>query len=527
MKFEDLLMQPTEDKQKRAHLEEEVDKLEGELDRELKLNKILQCALQGPIQSCSCLSSVLPLQVQGLLAELSAVEEEITLLEKKVDELKFNLYREKQQTQFCDGEQLLELQPQWSQEKQKYLLGREVERMELRDFGSPTRLQSYSDSRNYKTSRERREFLRSSKDIRSMSLTMSSGYISESSRYLENSHFEEEFSNEKPNMLSEELIKCLIGIYIKLNQDLGSEGSAMIPKHSLSCMNSKGFSKISFNCIVPTFPFDDDTLYLQPYGTLIGYDDTISSYGPYKNFIQITRNSLATNCISECFSAMKKMRYLMHKLSNADLTFLTYQQKLAFWINIYNASIMHAYLQHGLPSTHEKLLTLMNKAAINVGGIVLNALAIEHFILRHPSDSVHSPTDEKETLVRHAYGLKYPEPNVTFALCRGSWSSPALRVYTGDEVVNELWRARQEYLEASVGVNSKKKIMVPKLLQWHMRDFADDLESLLEWIYSQLPQSASVKGLVGECLKSETKFPLTKKVEIQPYASEFRYLVPL
>lgn len=27
------------------------------------------------------------------------------------------------------------------------------------------------------------------------------------------------------------------------------------------------------------------------------------------------------------------------------------------------------------------------KAAINVGGIVLNALAIEHFILRHPSDT--------------------------------------------------------------------------------------------------------------------------------------------
>ncbi|WOG93932.1 hypothetical protein DCAR_0313220 [Daucus carota subsp. sativus] len=507
----------------------QVDKLEGELDRELKLNKILQCALQGPVQSCPCLSPVLPLQVQGLLAELAAVEEEITLLERKVDELKLSLYRERQQTQLGEGLQLLELQPQLSKEKRKHLLGREAERMEFRKFGSPTRLQSYSDYRNHRTSKERREFLRSSKDIRSMSLTMSNaGYITESSRSLENSLLEEEISSEKPNVLSEELIKCLIGIYIKLNQDtLGSGGSSMIPKHSLSCMNSKGFSKISFNCIVPTFPFDDDTLYLQPYGTLIGFDDSISSYGPYKNFIQITSNSLATNCISECYTAMKKLRFLMHKLCNVDLTFLTYQQKLAFWINIYNASIMHAYLQHGLPSTHEKLLTLMNKAAINVGGIVLNALAIEHFILRHPSDSVHSPTDEKETLVRHAYGLKYPEPNVTFALCRGSWSSPALRVYTGDEVVNELWRARQEYLEASVGVTSKKKIMVPKLLQWHMRDFADDMESLLEWIYSQLPQSASVKGLVGECLKSETKFPVTKKVEIQPYASEFRYLVPM
>ena len=139
--------------------------------------------------------------------------------------------------------------------------------------------------------------------------TCLAGYITESSRSLENSLLEEEISSEKPNVLSEELIKCLIGIYIKLNQDtLGSGGSSMIPKHSLSCMNSKGFSKISFNCIVPTFPFDDDTLYLQPYGTLIGFDDSISSYGPYKNFIQITSNSLATNCISECYTAMKKLR---------------------------------------------------------------------------------------------------------------------------------------------------------------------------------------------------------------------------
>ncbi|KAK1366108.1 hypothetical protein POM88_041669 [Heracleum sosnowskyi] len=114
-------------------------------------------------------------KVQGLLAELTAVEEEITLLERKVDELKLNIYREKQQTQLCDGEQLLELQPQWSREKQKHLLGREAERMVLKSFGSPTRLQSYSDYRNNRTSREMRQFLRSFKDIRSMSFTMSSG----------------------------------------------------------------------------------------------------------------------------------------------------------------------------------------------------------------------------------------------------------------------------------------------------------------------------------------------------------------
>ncbi|WRX11565.1 protein of unknown function DUF547 - like 4 [Theobroma cacao] len=181
--------------------------------------------------------------------------------------------------------------------------------------------------------------------------------------------------------------------------------------------------------------------------------------------------------------------------------------------------------------------TFLIQAALNVGGIVLNALAIEHFVLRHPCESKYviadshitykGPMDEKEMLLRHAYGLGYPEPNVTFALCRGSWSSPALRIYTADEVVNELGRARVEYLEASVGVTNKRKILVPRLLQWHMRDFADDMESLLEWIYSQLPRSASLKRLIMECLNKETKSLMTRMVEVQHYESEFRYLLPL
>lgn len=101
-----------------------------------------------------------------------------------------------------------------------------------------------------------------------------------------------------------------------------------------------------------------------------------------------------------------------------------------------------------------------------------------------------------------------------------------LRVYTAEEVVNELERAKVEYLEASVGVTSKRKILVPKLLQRHMRDFADDMESLLEWIYSQLPYSGSLKRLMMECLNAETKTPIAKLAETQPYNSEFRYLLP-
>jgi len=78
-------------------------------------------------------------------------------------------------------------------------------------------------------------------------------------------------------------------------------------------------------------------------------------------------------------------------------------------------------------------------------------------------------------------------------------------VYTSDDVVNQLGRAKVEYLEASVGITSKRKILVPKLLEWHKHDFADEMESLLEWIYCQLPRSGSLKRATMECLIKETK----------------------
>lgn len=179
-----------------------------------------------------------------------------------------------------------------------------------------------------------------------------------------------------------------------------------------------------------------------------------------------------------------------------------------------------------MPASPDKLLKLLNKAAVNVGGIILNALAIEHFILRHSSENTDGAIDD-EGLLRHAYGLGYPEPNVTFALCRGSWFSPALRVYTADNVTNELERAKIEYLEASVAITSKKKVVMPRLLLWHMRDFADDIESLLEWTYSQLPRSGSLKRAILECLSGDAKVPLVKMIEIQPNKTDFRYLLPV
>lgn len=92
-------------------------------------------------------------------------------------------------------------------------------------------------------------------------------------------------------------------------------------------------------------------------------------------------------------SSLLLFRNLINKLSTVDLRFMTYKEKLAFWINTYNACFMHvsfaepdyvkveylldlrkqytvqslwiwlfqAFLRYGLPSGPEKLLALMNK----------------------------------------------------------------------------------------------------------------------------------------------------------------------
>ncbi|KAF3952443.1 hypothetical protein ACB098_06G158300 [Castanea mollissima] len=526
MKFEDLLMQRSDERQKRLDLEEEVKKLQGVLDGEQALNRVLRFALQGPVSSHPSLSSMVPPEVRLILEELATVQEEILWLERKVEELKLILYKEREHNRERDTLHLTRLP-----EETQLLFGPE-NRSVLNDQRS--RSQNYDEFKKERMRKERRPSLGSVSEILSMSSTRFNEEYQMSRRHTRRlirnqHHINKESVIEKPNELSEKLVKCLISIFFELNQaSMEREGSAAVPKLTLPCMKSKGFmAKTTFNCKTSTFLFNDNTSNLDPYGKLPDFDGLVRDFGPYENFIQVTRSSLDIGRISERLPAMRKLRFLMHRLCNVDLTFLTYKQKLAFWINIYNACIMHAYLEHGLPSTQGKLLDIMNKAAVNVGGIVLNALAIEHFILRHPWESNQGLTDEKEMLLRHAYGLGYPEPNVTFALCRGSWSSPALRVYTPNEVVNELGKAKVEYLEASVGVTSKRKIIVPKLLQWHMRDFADDMESLLEWIYSQLPRSGSLKRLMMECLNGETRSPRTKMVEIQPYEFEFRYLLAL
>lgn len=98
-----------------------------------------------------------------------------------------------------------------------------------------------------------------------------------------------------------------------------------------------------------------------------------------------------------------------------------------------------------------------------------------------------------------------------------------VRVYTPSHVENELEAAKKDYLKAAVGISSSNKLVVPKLLDWYLLDFAKDLESLLDWICLQLPSELRKDAL--RCLESGSREPLSQSVQVLPFEFRFRYLI--
>ncbi|KAL2242061.1 UNVERIFIED_CONTAM: hypothetical protein Sindi_0324100 [Sesamum indicum] len=182
-----------------------------------------------------------------------------------------------------------------------------------------------------------------------------------------------------------------------------------------------------------------------------------------------------------------------------------------------------AFIAYGIPDSPEMVVELMQKATVNVGGHILNAITIEHFILRLPYHSQYTFSKGTKYDTRGMLGLEISEPLVTFALSCGSWSSPAVRVYTACQVENELETAKRDYLQAAVGIsNANKVIAIPKLLDWYLLDFAKDLESLLDWICLQLPSELGKEAM--KCIENMEDEPHLQTLHIIPYEFSFRYL---
>ncbi|OMO73860.1 hypothetical protein COLO4_26817 [Corchorus olitorius] len=157
-----------------------------------------------------------------------------------------------------------------------------------------------------------------------------------------------------------------------------------------------------------------------------------------------------------------------------------------------------AYLAYGVPRSDLKLFSLMQKALL----LALHKLKV---------------SDEQRKSAIDAY-----EPLVSFALSSGMYSSPAVRIYSAKNVREELEEAQRDFIRASVGVSSKGKLLVPKLLHCFAKGFVDD-SNLAVWISHYLPPHQA--AFVEQCISQRRQSLLgSRNCGILPFDSRFRYL---
>lgn len=137
------------------------------------------------------------------------------------------------------------------------------------------------------------------------------------------------------------------------------------------------------------------------------------------------------------------------ELQGVQLDTLTRDEALAFYINVYNALVIHAHVTLGKPTSLWGRLRFFDKVAYNIGGMHLSLNDIEQGILRGnrvgPGEwrkRFRSNSDPRMRLV-----MDPMDPRIHFALVCGAKSCPPIKLYSPDNVQEALTLAAQAFVE--------------------------------------------------------------------------------
>jgi hypothetical protein len=126
---------------------------------------------------------------------------------------------------------------------------------------------------------------------------------------------------------------------------------------------------------------------------------------------------------------------------------LSFNVKVSFFINLYNALVIHGFVVIGPPMNLYQRLFFYNHTLYGIGGHVYSLSDIEHGILRgnqKPPTSYTRVFNGQDR--RMANAVVVWDPRIHFALVRGTKSCNALQVYDADNLDDQLNRYISSFL---------------------------------------------------------------------------------
>ena len=192
------------------------------------------------------------------------------------------------------------------------------------------------------------------------------------------------------------------------------------------------------------------------------------------------------------------------ELQQVPLESLGSSERAAFFINIYNTLCLHSHLQNFMEMNGMSFwerISVFRRCSYKIAGKFFTMLQIEHGILRIGKPAEHLPFASiipklRSHDERHRFRLDEPLPLVMFALNCGTASSPPIRVYRTETLLQQLIVNAKEYLNNSVriqGTGKERTIVLPRLVGWYYRDFGDSERVMVKTIASWLPYAKQVE----------------------------------
>lgn len=190
---------------------------------------------------------------------------------------------------------------------------------------------------------------------------------------------------------------------------------------------------------------------------------------------------------------------LVQDLQRIDIFTLSVDETMSFFLNLYNAMVIHAVIRIGRPGVIDRRAFFTDFQYI-VGGYAYSLSTIENGILRSNRRQPYSfikPFNAGDK--RLELSLPKLNPLIHFGLCNGTRSSPTVRFFSPEGVEMELrYAAREFFLNGGIEVDlSKRTVYLTRIIKWYSMDFGQEKE-ILRWILSYL--EATKAGLLTHLL---------------------------
>ncbi|CAH2067614.1 unnamed protein product [Thlaspi arvense] len=289
---------------------------------------------------------------------------------------------------------------------------------------------------------------------------------------LGSSHIVDDPNFINPNKLSEDIMRCISSVYCTLSR-------SSTTRRNSACFSASPLSSVSNSSTIFSSKSNHDdkwSLHCASEDHLMNHSQDQGSVLPCGAVVvEALRVYLDDGSFGYAARLLQNFRSLVQNLEKVDPSRMKREEKLAFWINIHNALVMHL------------LQTLF------------------------------SPSRKSKTCsVRHVYALEYPEALAHFAISSGAFTDPTVRVYTADRIFRDLRQAKKEFIRSNVRVHKGTKLLLPKVFQHYVKDMSMDVSKLMEATAECLPEDA--RRIAEKCLKEKK----SKNFEWLPENLSFR-----